>query len=114
MARRFITRYQAKRARRALPFNRHTAVEQLERHDLLAFGLTTSTNLYTVDTGAGLVFSVARTTANSAAVGDLTSTIFDSTQLEASHSVTARYSHYESGLGGHCAPLAGNLIIAQS
>jgi rhamnogalacturonan endolyase len=83
---------------------------------LLAFGLTTTTNAYTVDTGAGLVFSVARTTANSASVGDLTSTTLNGTQLEAPHSVTSRYSHYESGLGSGTAVTAtadpnGNWIV---
>ncbi len=64
----------------------------------MAFGLTTTTNSYTVDTGAQLVFSVARTTASSAAVGDLTSFKLSGTELEAPHSATSRYSHYESGL----------------
>ncbi len=73
-------------------------IESLEDRTLMAFGLTTSTNSYTVDTGANLVFSVARTTANSAAVGDLTSTKYNGTELEAPFSATSRYSHYESGL----------------
>ena len=81
-----------------LPRSRY--FDALESRILFSFGLTTSTSTYTVDTGAGLVFSVARTTASSAAVGDLTSTILNGTQLEASHSATSRYSHYESGLGG--------------
>jgi rhamnogalacturonan endolyase len=73
-------------------------IESLEDRTLMAFGLTTSTNSYTVDTGANLVFSVARTTANSAAPGDLTSTKYNGTELEAPFSATGRYSHYESGL----------------
>ena len=58
-------------------------VDQLEKRQLLAFGLTTSTNLYTVDTGANLVFSISRTTASSAARGDMTSIKFNGTELEA-------------------------------
>ncbi|HTQ39407.1 MAG TPA: rhamnogalacturonan lyase B N-terminal domain-containing protein [Pirellulales bacterium] len=85
-------------ARRNPLFSRRTAVECLERRDLLAFGLTTSTNLYTVDTGAGLVFSISRTTASNADVGDLTSMTLNGTQLEAPYSTSSRYSHYESGL----------------
>ena len=77
---------------------RRVAFESLENRRMLAFGLTTSTNLYTVDTGAGLVFSIARTTANSASVGDLTSATLNGTQLEAPYSYESRYSHYESGL----------------
>ncbi len=77
---------------------RRVAFESLENRRMLAFGLTTSTNLYTVDTGAGLVFSIARTTAGSASVGDLTSAALNGTQCEAPYSYESRYSHYESGL----------------
>jgi rhamnogalacturonan endolyase len=73
-------------------------VEQLEDRTLLSFGLTTSTNLFTVDTGAQVVFSVSRTTASSAAVGDLTSVKYNGVEMEAPHASTSRYSHYESGL----------------
>ena len=65
---------------------------------MLAFGLTTITNAYTVDTVPGPVFSIARTTANSADVGDLTSATLNGTQFEAPYSYESRYSHYESGL----------------
>ncbi len=73
--------------------------DALESRILFSFGLTTTTSTYTVDTGAGLVFSVART-AGSGSVGDLTSTILNGTQLEAPFSATSRFSHYESGLSG--------------
>jgi rhamnogalacturonan endolyase len=74
-----------------------SAVESLEERSLMAFGLTTTTTLYTVDTGAGLVFSVQRTNP-SGSVGDLTSAKLNGTELEAPFSTNSRYSHYESGL----------------
>ena len=74
------------------------SAEVLESRWLMAFGLTTTSSSYTVDTGAQLVFSVARTTAAGGSVGDLTSMLYSGTQLEAPFSVTDRYSHYESGL----------------
>ncbi|HSV15444.1 MAG TPA: rhamnogalacturonan lyase B N-terminal domain-containing protein, partial [Tepidisphaeraceae bacterium] len=69
----------------------------LEDRTLFAFGLTTSTNLYTVDSGSGLVFSVQRTHP-SGSVGDLTSAKLNGTELEAPFANSSRYSHYESGL----------------
>jgi rhamnogalacturonan endolyase len=66
--------------------------EPLEKRLALAFGLTTTTSSYTVDTGSQVVFSVSRTN------GDLTSMKFNGTELEAPFSVANRYSHYESGL----------------
>jgi rhamnogalacturonan endolyase len=76
------------------------AFEFLEHRTLFAFGLTTTSGSYTVDTGAGLVFSVSRT-AGAGSIGDLTSTKLNGTELEAPFSATSRYSHYESGLGGN-------------
>jgi rhamnogalacturonan endolyase len=73
-------------------------IEWLEERRLLAWGLTISNNIYTIDTGAGLVFSVSGSTANGASVGDLISTKLNGTELEAPFSATSRYSHYESGL----------------
>ena len=75
--------------------------ERLENRLALAFGLTTTTNLYTVDTGAGLVFSVQRTHP-SGSVGDLTSVKLNGTELEAPFATSSRYSHYESGLSSSC------------
>ena len=80
-----------KRARAAV------LIESLEERRMLSFGLTTSSSSYTIDTGANLVFSVSRT-AGSGSVGDLTSMLYNGTQLEAPFSATSRYSHYESGL----------------
>src|SRR5439155_22401016 len=75
-------------------------IETLEPRTLLAFGLTTTTNSYTVDAGANLVFAVDRTTALGGSVGDLQSTRYNGTELTAPFSATSRYSHYESGLSG--------------
>src|SRR5437763_1493900 len=74
-------------------------VETLERRTLLAFGLTTTSSSYTIDTGANLVFSIARTAPTGGSRGDLTSMKYNGTELEASFAATSRYSHYESGLG---------------
>ncbi len=71
--------------------------EALEKRLLFAFGLTTTSSSYTIDTGAQLVFSISRTV-GSGSVGDLTSMLYNGTQLEAPFSDTDRYSHYESGL----------------
>src|SRR4051812_29311525 len=67
-------------------------VEGLEARTLLSFGLTSTSSSYTVDTGAKLVFTVARNN------GDITSIKYNGTELTAPYSQTQRYSHYESGL----------------
>jgi rhamnogalacturonan endolyase len=84
--------------RRRAPIRRTPVlIESLEERTLLTFGLTTTSSAYTVDCGAQLVFSISRT-AGSGSVGDLTSTLYNGTQLEAPFSVTDRYSHNGSGL----------------
>ena len=75
--------------------------ERLEQRLALAFGLTTTSSTYTVDTGANLVFTVARTKPSGGAVGDLMSMKYNGTDLEAPFSATSRYSHYESGLSSN-------------
>jgi rhamnogalacturonan endolyase len=85
------------RGRRARRVIAAALIEALEDRHLLAFGLTTTSSSYTVNTGAQLVFSIART-AGSGSIGDLTSMQYNGTQLEAPFSATSRYSHYESGL----------------
>jgi rhamnogalacturonan endolyase len=67
-------------------------VEALEDRTLLSFGLTTTSSSYTVDTGAQVVFTVARSK------GDLTSVKYNNVEMEAPFSATSRFSHYESGL----------------
>lgn len=49
-----------------------------------AFGLTTSTDFYTVDTGAGLVFSVRRTDngSNTQSPGDIASLVYNGVELQ--------------------------------
>ncbi len=75
-------------------------MEALESRTLFAFGLTTTSSSYTVDTGAGLVFSVLRggSTSSTVHLGDLTSAVYNGTQTLASYSQSSRYSHYEEGL----------------
>jgi rhamnogalacturonan endolyase len=67
-------------------------LEPLEDRVLLSFGITTSGTNFVVDTGADVVFKVARSNA------DITSITYKGTELTAPHSITNRYSHYESGL----------------
>src|SRR5258707_392983 len=78
---------------------RDARTEPLERRFLLAFGLTTTSSTYTVDTGAQLVFSVART-AGSGSRGDLPAIRYNGTDFQAPFASTSRFSHYESGLSG--------------
>jgi rhamnogalacturonan endolyase len=75
-------------------------VDPLEGRRLLAFGLTTTSTLYTVDTGAGVTFSVLRGGATSSTIhiGDLTSFKRNGVEFSAPYSSTSRYSHFESGL----------------
>jgi rhamnogalacturonan endolyase len=75
-------------------------VEALEERWLLSFGLTTTSTTYTVDTGAGLVFSVliGGTVTSTLHLGDLTSAVYNGTQTLAPYSLSGRYSHYEEGL----------------
>jgi rhamnogalacturonan endolyase len=62
-----------------------------------AFGLTTTASLYTVDTGAGLVFSVRRTDppASLQSAGDIASLVWNGTEYQDQ----TRGSHIGSGLG---------------
>ncbi len=63
-----------------------------------AFGLTTTTDLYTVDTGAGLVFSVRRTepSNNTQAQGDISSLKFNGVEYQDQ----TRGSQVGVGIGG--------------
>ena len=69
-----------------------------------AFGLTTSTGFYTVDTGGGLVFKVDRSN------GDIASLAYNGTEYQYS----AKGSHINSGLGAGCTvsatTIGGNTI----
>lgn len=60
------------------------AVLLLPASSRAAFGLTTTTDLYTVDTGAGLVFSVRRTdpSNNTQAAGDISSLKFNGVEYQ--------------------------------
>jgi rhamnogalacturonan endolyase len=67
-------------------------LEPLESRTLPSFGITTSSSSYIVDTGGNVIFKVAKSNA------DITSITYQGTELTAPHSITNRYSHYESGL----------------
>jgi len=69
-------------------------IEALEERRLFAFGVVNTGASLVVDTGAKTVFTVATNN------GDLTSIMYNGTELTAPFSLTDRYSHYESGLGG--------------
>jgi rhamnogalacturonan endolyase len=67
----------------------------------MAFGLTTTSSTYTVDTGGGVVFSVLRQgTSSTIHSGDLTSFKLNGAEFAAPFSAPGpqRYSHFESGL----------------
>jgi rhamnogalacturonan endolyase len=92
---------------------RRLSVEPLESRTLLSFGITVSGSNYVVDTGADVVFRVARSNA------DITSITYRGNELTAPHSLTNRYSHYESGLSStHTTittsvdPVQGTAILA--
>lgn len=76
--------------------------DSLEERCLLAFGLTTTSSLYTVDTGAGVTFSVLRggTLTSTVHLGDLTSFKRNGIEFAAPFAAPGpqRYSHFESGL----------------
>ncbi|HEX3356035.1 MAG TPA: rhamnogalacturonan lyase B N-terminal domain-containing protein [Tepidisphaeraceae bacterium] len=97
MQKRYKERVYARRRRSLARF-----IESLEERTLMAFGLTTTSTSYVVDTGANLTFSVLRMgTSNTVKSGDLISTKFNGTELTAPFSGTGgtgRWSHFESGL----------------
>jgi rhamnogalacturonan endolyase len=63
---------------------------------LAAFGLTTNTGDYTIDTGAGLVFKVLRTATSQAGVGDISSLVYNGVELQGQ----TKGSHIASGFSG--------------
>ncbi|MGN6727752.1 MAG: rhamnogalacturonan lyase B N-terminal domain-containing protein, partial [Tepidisphaeraceae bacterium] len=77
----------------------HGMIEALERRTLFAFGLTTTSTSYIVDTGAGTVFTILRggTTSSTIHLGDMTSVKYNGVEMLAPYSATSRYSHYEQG-----------------
>lgn len=61
-----------------------------------AFGLTTATGSYTVDTGAGLVFQVLRAKTSKAGIGDIASLVYNGVELQGQ----TKGSHIASGFSG--------------
>jgi rhamnogalacturonan endolyase len=82
-------------------------LEFLETRTLPSFGITTSGNSYVVDTGADVVFRVARSNA------DITSITFHGNELTAPYSATQRYSHYESGLNSSTTTITTQVDLVQ-
>src|SRR3954464_3615875 len=87
------------------PFQRNRSrcvqLETLEQRALMAFGLTTTSSTYTVDTGGGVVFSVLRQgTSSTIHSGDLNSFKLNGAEFAAPFASPGpqRYSHFESGL----------------
>jgi rhamnogalacturonan endolyase len=81
-------------------------LEELETRAVPAFGITTVGSNYVVDTGADVVFKVARSNA------DITSITYQGTELTAPWSITQRYSHYESGLSSTGTTITTNVDLA--
>jgi rhamnogalacturonan endolyase len=79
----------------------------LEGRTLLSFGITSSGNSYVVDTDADVVFRVAKSNA------DITSITYGGYELTAPHSVTNRYSHYESGLSSSHTTITTRVDLTQ-
>lgn len=86
--------------RRGAPIRRAAQIDMLEKRTMLAFGLTTTTSLYTLDTGAGVTFSVIRggTISSTVHLGDMSSFKYNGVEYAAPFSSAQRYSHFESGL----------------
>jgi rhamnogalacturonan endolyase len=82
-------------------------LELLETRSLLSFGITTSGSSYVVDTGADVVFRVAKSNA------DITSITYRGNELTAPYSITHRYSHYESGLSSSSTAITTHVDLAQ-
>src|SRR5262245_17357764 len=83
---------------------RLTFFERLEQRLALAFGLTTTSTTYTVDTGANVVFSVLRQgTSSTVHSGDMTSFKYNGVEFAAPFASPGpqRYSHFESGLSNN-------------
>src|SRR5690242_8599905 len=96
-----IQRQRARRRNAGRIASRRVCFERLESRHLLAFGLTTTTSTFTVDTGASVVFSVQRQgTSSTVHSGDLTSFKYSGVDYAAPFASPGpqRYSHFESGL----------------
>ncbi len=63
---------------------------------MAAFGVTASSNDYTVDTGGGLVFKVNRVKTSRAGIGDIASLVYNGVELQGQ----TKGSHIASGFSG--------------
>ena len=72
------------------------ALAGLSHDALAAFGLTTNTNDYTIDTGGGLVFKVLRVKSSKAGIGDIASLVYNGVEVQGQ----TKGSHIASGFSG--------------
>ena len=72
------------------------ALAGLSHDAMAAFGLTTNTNDYTIDTGGGLVFKVLRVQNTKAGVGDISSLVYNGVDVQGQ----TKGSHIASGFSG--------------
>lgn len=72
------------------------ALSALSLNVQAAFGLSTTTNDYTIDTGAGLVFKVQRVKIARAGIGDISSLNYNGVELQGQ----TKGSHIASGFSG--------------
>jgi rhamnogalacturonan endolyase len=93
----------AVKSRRSRPLR----LELLESRAFPSFGITTAGSSYVVDTGADVVFRVARSNA------DITSITYHGNELTAPYGLTQRYSHYESGLSSSSTTITTSVDLAQ-
>jgi rhamnogalacturonan endolyase len=85
------------------------ALSALSLNVQAAFGLTTSANDYTVDTGAGLVFKVQRVKISRAGIGDISSLNYNGIELQGQ----TKGSHIASGFSGLYTGIADVAVDAQ-
>lgn len=85
------------------------ALSALSLNVQAAFGLATTANDYTVDTGAGLVFKVQRVKISSAGIGDISSLNYNGVELQG----RTKGSHIASGFSGLYTGISDVAVDAQ-
>jgi rhamnogalacturonan endolyase len=105
--RRSLRRVRTDRRQARLAGRPRLLLEPLETRTVPSFGISISGSNYVVDTGANVIFKVARSNA------DITSITYQGTELTAPHSITNRYSHYESGLSSTHTTITTSVNLTQ-
>ena len=75
-----------------------------------AFGLTTTANDYTIDTGAGLVFKVQRVRLSRAGIGDISSLIWHGVDVQG----RSKGTHIASGFSGVYSGISAVSVVAET